>query len=107
MGKSAFRGEDNWPSTNSLFISNPTKKKKIAINPSFTQESNEYSKSMEAFLKPTCVLIKLFRLSKKPVFAKVKAKITQVNKTTPLPVFELTNFLKIFFSEFDDMYSKG
>src|SRR5690606_19731370 len=94
MGRAAFLGEANSPSTSSLLISKPTNRKKITIRPSSIHCLIEYLRWIDSFSKPTCVESKVSKLSPRGELATIKAKTTQTINNIPPPVLDSKNSLK-------------
>src|SRR5690606_11936137 len=96
IGKAAWRGDDNSPSTNSRFISKPTNKKKITMSPSFIQSATLYRRWICSFSKPSSVFNKALKPSAKGLFAMINDRIRQKNNKIPPPVLESKNSLRGF-----------
>src|SRR5690606_7097566 len=96
IGRRACRRVDNSPLTSSRFISNPTKRKKIAIRPSFIQSAVVYRKCIEAVSNPSGVFSIFSNAPPSGELEIVKEISTHTNRIIPPLVGESVNFLRIF-----------
>src|SRR5690606_14738958 len=96
IGKEASRGVESSPLTTSLFISNPTNRKKIAINPSFIQSAAVYFKCIDAVSKPRSVFNTFSKETPKGELANINENKTQINSRIPALEGEENKFFTIF-----------
>ena len=117
-GRAACFGDESSPSTNSLLISKPTSRKKIAIRPSFIHKRRGYlkftlpklhpnsvsSKSENKLLAPELAIIKLItthtRSIAPPADLEVKKSLNELKFINPILKYRTKRFTEMFDGQF-------